>query len=148
MTRTPNSVSESLLWSILMAVKVWPMLGGRGWITDPNEILSVSFAHTLAADESNIHLYNGNFLSMVGLIKKYNSNPRLLCNAIESQYTKFYNRLFDRSNISASYIMNDDLSYSVVLNISVMLNGIDYSLQHNLEMNEYTLTNTLKGISK
>ena len=128
--------------------KVWPTLGSEGWITDPARMLNMSFAHTLTSDAIQSTIYAGEIISLTDIVVNNQHNPNALVNEIETQYTKFYKRLFDNAILKSSYTKNPYDSYSVTLAIDLEQNAMTYSLSYTAPLDNNSLLNTLKGITR
>lgn len=130
-----------------MSNVVWPTLSGEGFLTDPSRILNTSFAHTLASDVLQSSIYCGEITSMTDIIVENQANPLKLIDKLESSYTKFYNKIFDSTDVTATYVNNPDSSYSINLAIIVTKDNLNYSLSYTAPLDNSSLLNALKGLT-
>ena len=80
-------------------VKIIPVLGPEGYVTDIKVKLQKLMAHLLLADASQSTIYLGNVISVPAIVKEFQSEPERLTRTLEDKLAQVFTRNFDRCNV-------------------------------------------------
>lgn len=132
-----------------MTVKVVPVLGGQGFLSDPYGILQQMFSYFLLSDKSQDSVFPNDISSLPYLVAINGNSPYDLKQNVEITLTKMYRRFFDTTDIAVSYTaVQTDGSYNINISVLVTLNGVNYSLQSAASVKDCILGNVIKDLGE
>lgn len=74
-------------------------------------------------------------ISIADDISRYQDNRSVLCEAVSNALQKVYGNFFTQPSVNVSWSDNSDGSYNIEIALSVIVNGVTYTLDGDLSVN-------------
>lgn len=110
-----------------------PVLGGQGFLTDPNTIMSRLYMSIFLTDHSQSNIYQGKVVSIQYILAEHGDDEVAISNAVQKAVTEVYSRYFTGVTVGFKPIASTTLGISesalaFTLDVSGDMNGVTYDL--------------------
>lgn len=122
-----------------MATKVLPILGGEGWLKDPNLIMDRLYMHVFLTDHSQSNIYQGDVVSLQYILSLYGDDELSITTAVQKSLKSLYNKYF--KNVSVGFKSIDPSAVGEPESILVF----SLSITGDLDGKSYELSKIIKA---
>lgn len=134
--------------------RLLPELGSGGWLSDPQQKLTLLFGHALASDASQSNIYDGAVTSIPDIIARYQNDVNDMVLQMDQALTTYYSRYFDSVIVISSVDADsnttgsDDGVYTLSISIEVVDSGKTYSLAVSGQLEDSKMINIIKEVNR
>ena len=111
-------------------IPIIPTLDSQSILKDPRDILAYVLRYYTTAPKSISDTTPNAMISIMDDISKYQGNQSTLISAVTTSLQSVYTRFFPMGSLSVDVSTSDngDGSYNVTILLSVILNGVNYTI--------------------
>jgi hypothetical protein len=127
------------------------MLGGEGWLTDPELIMSRIYMHVFLTDHSQSNIYQGNIISIQYILSNSGDDPVDISSNIQAGLKAIYSKYYENVDVSFEQLPSDSYGLSeaiMVFGLSVKgeLDGVIYTLDKVLQTDKSSSVRKFKEL--
>lgn len=114
-----------------------PNLGPMSIISSPVDILAYVIRYYTTAPKSVSDATHDLMISLADDVSRYQSDPNNLISVVTTSLQSVYNRYFPGRSITVDVSANDNGNgtYNITIQVSVILDGINYTLGSDVQVN-------------
>lgn len=126
---------------------MFPSLSPEAWVTSPNSIADIMFAHFVVANYSQTLVYLEQVSSLPWLIQKYQDDITQMASSIQAQLNTYYGRVFQQVSTEVTGEQDANNPNKYLLRIYISFTGDDgqtYNLANALDVLDSKVTKIIK----
>lgn len=122
----------------MTTTKCIPSLSSSGYVTEPKQKLALMFSHAFRIRHNDSNLHRDYIVSIQKVIAEHQKQPDLLVSALTQELTAYFERVFERAQVTITREDIDQSIYHLTLDAVVWENGVQHSLGRVLSVDPST----------